>query len=149
MMEVCERCGEEFKWLSTHHLIPRWCGGESATMEVCNRCHVELDRLFTNFIKWGNFHPEPWRNPEKRKIYSQTYSEQYYREHKEEINRRRRENYLKNRDEELEKAKQYYQKHRRRILARIKRNYKKKKHADMTNTEPLEVFIKRGLREKE
>lgn len=62
----CQICGREAP-LATHHLIPRWLGGEDGdTREVCNPCHRHLEKMIDRFIKWGDFERHHWLNPDKK-----------------------------------------------------------------------------------
>jgi len=65
-LSKCDFCGKEVR-LSTHHLIPRWLGGdEGDTMEVCKACHNKLEAKIETFLKWGSFEAPEWHNPKKR-----------------------------------------------------------------------------------
>lgn len=83
-MAICEWCGKETSRLETHHLIPRWCGGDDSeenTMEVCHGSHRILETMFERFFKYGTFKGIPeWRSPEdieRRRLAQRAYSRKY------------------------------------------------------------------------
>jgi len=104
---ICGHC-EKFveKKIESHHLIPRWCGGtDEDIIEVCHSCHAKLERIFENFIKWGQFTPVYWEN----KIKTAKMSREYYIKNKERILKRMRERY-KEITKDPNYWKDYYQK---------------------------------------
>ena len=62
-----ERCAEGARCLLTsHHLRPRWAGGEDATgntITLCRRCHRQVERLFPwDPRRGGPARLPPWAN---------------------------------------------------------------------------------------
>ena len=73
-MAKCEWCGEEKKYVATHHLIPRWVGGDGGEMiEVCRKCHYMLEQKVDAFVKYGSFNRPYWRNEDKHRRYVRNY----------------------------------------------------------------------------
>jgi len=55
-VRYCQHCGKENVRLSSHHLIPRYLSGsDEELMELCFSCHQKFERIFWNFLVWGDF----------------------------------------------------------------------------------------------
>jgi len=140
----CEQCGKFVpKFLNTHHIIPRWCNSkdiEENLMQVCKGCHVKLDNLFDNFIKFGSFDYSYWEDKEK----SRKQSEKYYQAHKEELSQKRRERYRKKILDNPNYLKEYYQK-------RLKRepDFNKKKTKQQQTEHGKKLHRERNIRYRE
>lgn len=108
----CWFCGnpKEERELSSHHLIPRWCGGvDEDIVEVCWACHRKLDHLFTNFIKYGQFVPPHWQNQEKFRRRHNKWFKEYYRKNRERILKKNAEWKKNHRDTVSQYRKNYYE----------------------------------------
>lgn len=46
-------------------------------MEVCNKCHRQLEALFDAFVKWGHFQKENWVNRGKKLRWKRRYAQRY------------------------------------------------------------------------
>jgi hypothetical protein len=62
----CQICGNSKERLDSHHLIPRYLGGQREDIiQVCRSCHRKIEILFQNFLKWGSFDSERWKDDEE------------------------------------------------------------------------------------
>jgi hypothetical protein len=63
----CELCGKTHVRICSHHLIPRYLGGDGGdTIEVCQNCHFKLEKRFWNFLVWDSFKARKWQNYTKQ-----------------------------------------------------------------------------------
>lgn len=102
---ICEFCKQSVeRGLTTHHLIPRWCGGKDEdTIEICRKCHVKLETIFENFIKFGTIISPFWENVRK----TAKTKRQYYWENREKLLAQRRDFYRLHREEKLKRCRKY------------------------------------------
>ena len=122
---ICFQCGNHIEeYISSHHIIPRWCGGTNDDIiEVCRSCHKKLDYLFDMFIKYGQLKPIGWRNVNKTKEHAKIYR----KENKISISNTKKEWYIKNKEYKKQKAKEYYEKNKEIIRKNQNEYYNKNK----------------------
>ena len=78
--EICSMCGCLSKKLDSHHVVPRYMGGEdSDIIQVCPVCHGKADKKLERLLldPWDMGRGSKWVDKEKRKQFRRRYTDKY------------------------------------------------------------------------